>query len=209
MKLWTLILGLVLIGGAAYLVWDQTRTEVSTVASFEECVAAGNPVMESYPRQCRAADGTLFVEEIEVEEIEEQPETFTFVTEQGNDDIIALASPLPGDMVASPLTITGQARGTWYFEGDFPVELVDGDGTQIAIHYATAQDEWMTEEYVAFESTLEFTVPAGVTEGVLILHRDNPSGLPENDDRIEIPVVFAQPMATTTPAVDGEVLEVQ
>lgn len=32
--------------------------------TFEECVAAGNPVMESYPRQCRSADGTLFVEEV-------------------------------------------------------------------------------------------------------------------------------------------------
>jgi len=33
------------------------------ITSFEECVAAGNPVMESYPRQCRA-NGQLFVEEI-------------------------------------------------------------------------------------------------------------------------------------------------
>ncbi|MGH2500608.1 MAG: hypothetical protein ACRDF0_11040 [Candidatus Limnocylindria bacterium] len=29
--------------------------------SFEECVRQGNPVMESYPRQCRAG-GRLFVE---------------------------------------------------------------------------------------------------------------------------------------------------
>jgi len=34
------------------------------ITSFEECVAAGNPVMESYPRQCRA-DGQLFVEDID------------------------------------------------------------------------------------------------------------------------------------------------
>ena len=34
------------------------------VANFEECAAAGNAVMESYPRQCRSADGRLFVEEI-------------------------------------------------------------------------------------------------------------------------------------------------
>ena len=32
-----------------------------TVSNFEECVAAGNPVMESFPRQCRAGDMT-FVE---------------------------------------------------------------------------------------------------------------------------------------------------
>jgi uncharacterized protein YceK len=34
------------------------------ITNFEECVAAGNPVMESYPRQCRA-DGQTFVEEVE------------------------------------------------------------------------------------------------------------------------------------------------
>ncbi len=34
------------------------------ISNFEECAAAGNPVMESYPRQCRGADGRLFVEEI-------------------------------------------------------------------------------------------------------------------------------------------------
>lgn len=34
------------------------------ITNFEECAAAGNPVMESYPKQCRA-DGELFVEEIE------------------------------------------------------------------------------------------------------------------------------------------------
>lgn len=31
-------------------------------SDFEECVKAGNPVMESFPRQCRSKDGRLFVE---------------------------------------------------------------------------------------------------------------------------------------------------
>ena len=35
------------------------------ITNFEECAAAGNAVMESYPRQCRSADGRLFVEEID------------------------------------------------------------------------------------------------------------------------------------------------
>jgi hypothetical protein len=35
------------------------------INSFEECVVAGNPVMESYPRQCRAS-GETFVEEIDL-----------------------------------------------------------------------------------------------------------------------------------------------
>jgi len=32
------------------------------INNFEECIAAGNPAMESYPRQCRTADGKHFVE---------------------------------------------------------------------------------------------------------------------------------------------------
>ncbi len=39
------------------------------IGSFEECVAAGYPVMESYPRQCRTSDGQTFVEYIGLDEI--------------------------------------------------------------------------------------------------------------------------------------------
>ncbi len=35
-----------------------------TVTSFAECAAAGFPVMESYPRQCRVPGGTTFVEQV-------------------------------------------------------------------------------------------------------------------------------------------------
>lgn len=35
----------------------------TSVNNFEECVSAGNPVMESYPRQCRS-DGKTFTEDI-------------------------------------------------------------------------------------------------------------------------------------------------
>jgi hypothetical protein len=31
------------------------------IRNFEECAAAGYPVMESYPEQCRTPDGRLFV----------------------------------------------------------------------------------------------------------------------------------------------------
>jgi hypothetical protein len=36
------------------------------IASFVECVAAGYPVMESYPRQCHVPGGLTFVEEIPI-----------------------------------------------------------------------------------------------------------------------------------------------
>lgn len=37
------------------------------IKNFEDCVAAGNPVMESYPAQCQAG-GRVFVEKIPKED---------------------------------------------------------------------------------------------------------------------------------------------
>ena len=46
---------------------------------------------------------------------------------QGNckSDRIILDSPLPGAVLRSPLTIRGRAKGNWFFEGDFPLLLLD------------------------------------------------------------------------------------
>ena len=37
----------------------------SPIENFEDCTMAGNPVMESYPRQCKTSDGRNFVEDID------------------------------------------------------------------------------------------------------------------------------------------------
>ena len=34
------------------------------IDNFDDCISAGNPIMESYPRQCRTEDGKYFVEQI-------------------------------------------------------------------------------------------------------------------------------------------------
>ena len=50
----------VLLSGCTQDVAEEPKKEIT---NFEECVAAGNPVMESYPRQCMA-DGQTFTETI-------------------------------------------------------------------------------------------------------------------------------------------------
>lgn len=43
----------------------SSNVEISgPIDSFEECEAAGFPVMESYPRQCATADGETFTEDV-------------------------------------------------------------------------------------------------------------------------------------------------
>ncbi|MFH1188916.1 MAG: Gmad2 immunoglobulin-like domain-containing protein [bacterium] len=105
------------------------------------------------------------------------------------DQIIRLIVPQQNALIGSPLIITGEAKGTWYFEASFPVELRDTDGNILANVPAQAQGEWMTETFVPFTAKLEFKEPKTAT-GILILKKDNPSGLPEYDDEIRVPVVF-------------------
>lgn len=106
-----------------------------------------------------------------------------------HDDLIRVTTPLPDTIVQSPLTVTGTARGNWYFEASFPVELIDANGKQLAIKPAQAQGEWMTTEFVPFSVTLIFPKPTTAT-GTLILRKDNPSGLLEHEDSISILVRF-------------------
>ncbi len=106
-------------------------------------------------------------------------------------DVLQLKEPLLNAAITSPLVIRGEARG-WYFEGSFPVSLVDWDGKIIAEGSAQAQGDWMTSASVPFTAKLTFTVPADIPyrQATLILRKDNPSGLPENDDAFEIPVTL-------------------
>lgn len=112
------------------------------------------------------------------------------------ESVICVANPRPEQAIESPLKVTGVARGTWYFEASFPVFLTNWDGLIIAQGVAQAQSDWMTENFVPFEVTLTFESPYKpgdpdfMSRGALILQKDNPSGLPEFDAAVEIPVSF-------------------
>jgi len=102
---------------------------------------------------------------------------------------IRVNAPSPGALITSPLTVAGEARGSWYFEASFPVRLVDAEGRELAVVPAQARGEWMTPNFVPFEVQLSF-VPPSSPGGLLILQKDNPSGLPEHADSLVIPVRF-------------------
>lgn len=108
---------------------------------------------------------------------------------QEKNSLIVVTLPKANQIVTSPLTISGQARGTWFFEASFPVRLLDGDGRELAVAPAQAQSNWMTQEFVPFVAQLRFSKPATAT-GTLVLEKDNPSGLAENADELRLPVRF-------------------
>lgn len=107
------------------------------------------------------------------------------------ENLIRVFSPKANETISSPLSITGEARGIWYFEADFPIRLYDGEGKEIGLAIAQAKGDWMTENFVPFEARLIFLTPKTAT-GTLVFERDNPSGLPENADELRMPVRFSQ-----------------
>jgi len=103
---------------------------------------------------------------------------------------IEVTFPKENTVVTSPLKVTGKAKGTWFFEGSFPVRLKDMPQNKVlAVGIATAKTDWMTTDFVEFETTLTFENPPTDT-GWLVFEKDNPSGLPENDDSFYLPIKF-------------------
>lgn len=104
-------------------------------------------------------------------------------------DLIQVISPKANEKISSPLVISGQARGLWYFEAVFPIRLFDDKGNEISKTQGRALSEWATNEFVSFRAELKFTASVG-TYGTLVLEKDNPSGLTQNVQELRIPVQF-------------------
>lgn len=102
---------------------------------------------------------------------------------------IIVYTPQPNDVVTNPLVVRGKARGTWYFEGEFPITLYYGVKDAFVNINAFALGEWMTEDYVDFEVIINFPVPSE-NDGLLVLSKNNPSDLRENDASLRIPLRF-------------------
>lgn len=175
---WGLIAIFVLLVVLAYGFYKKTPPKsaaIQPITSFEDC-AKVYPVMESYPAQCKTEDGKTFTQDI------------------GNElsklDLVTIDSPRPNVGITSPLVVTGRARGGWYFEGSFGVELQDANGKTIVMVPAQATSDWMTANFVPYTATLTFPAQQKGTKGKLILHKDNPSGIPAKDDSLVVPIVF-------------------
>jgi hypothetical protein len=173
-KFWLLLAVLILLN-VGVLSFASIAFKAPPVTSFEECAAAGNEVMESYPPQCRSKDGKSFTQNIGNEmEMREK---------------IMIDTPRPNAVISSPLKITGKARGTWFFEAQFSAKLLDGNNKELGMGIMKANSEWMTENFVPFSGEIKFKTPQ-TGKGTLILEKSNPSGLEENAEHLSLPVKF-------------------
>jgi hypothetical protein len=109
--------------------------------------------------------------------------------ENASEDLIRVSTPTPGAVTGKEFLVKGEARGTWFFEASFPIEVLDQNGARIAIAIAQAEGDWMTTEFVPFSATVR--VPETyIGPAIIVLRKDNPSGLPEHDASASSPITI-------------------
>src|SRR3989344_2165844 len=179
-KVLVLLISILIVILIVLSVMSNRKSSIS-ITNFDECVQDGNIVLESFPRICRAEDGTIFTEKT------------VSASVSPLSDLIRVSYPKPHQLIESPIIIEGEAKGAWFFEASFPGRLLDENGTEIAAFHAEAEGEWMTEDFVPFKAELVFLRPPG-DNGTIVLMKDNPSGFPKHDNSLRLPVRFSGPV---------------
>lgn len=111
-----------------------------------------------------------------------------FTYKNASAEVIKVEVPYPGAVTGKDFTIVGQARA-WYFEGSFPVQVLDKDGKTIARGIATAEGEWMTSNWVSFKAPIK--VPQSyMGPATIVLEKDNPSDKRELDASVSFPITI-------------------
>ena len=103
---------------------------------------------------------------------------------------IVVSYPEDNQEVLSPIKISGKARGNWFFEGSFPIQLVDANGNILGTSIATSSEDWMTTEFINFNSELSFEKSTSTRRAVLVLKKDNPSGISDFDQSVFVRVIL-------------------
>jgi hypothetical protein len=104
------------------------------------------------------------------------------------DKSVVVTSPTPNETVAQSFTVAGTAPGAWFSEATFPIQVRDNDDNLVGNVGASAQGDWETAGPVTFTAAMNID-PSFHGPANLILLKDNPSGLPQNDDSVTIPIV--------------------
>ena len=92
-----------------------------------------------------------------------------------------------GDTVDVGYEVRGEALGSWFFEGSFPVRVLDIQGEVVTSLLAIASNDWMNETTVPFSVIIDFLLEQ---EGAFVLQfeKSNPSGLDDNSDIAKIAI---------------------
>lgn len=118
---------------------------------------------------------------------DEQEESENTVLTSSKGTELTLLNIQSNDTISNGIDINGHVKGNWYFEGEFPVRILDSRGDVVASTSAIAQSEWTTDEEVPFRLRVDLPI---IQEHnlVFVFQKSNPSGLMENEDSVSIPL---------------------
>ncbi len=108
--------------------------------------------------------------------------------QQFTSENVIVSDPLPNSSVPRMFTVKGKAKGSWFFEASFPIQVRDAANNPVGMGIAQTADNWMTSEFVSFAPDVTFLGYSGPAR--LVLMNDNPSGLPEFEDAVEFDIVI-------------------
>jgi len=166
-----LILIILFLSIISFLFIPKVRRTSKEIKDFASCLASGNRVESTNPRKCFSG-GKTFIELITTPKVE----------------TIRIISPKANEIVSSPVKIEGEALGNWFFEGSFPVKMLDSKGGEIGSGVVQAKSDWMAEKMVPFEAKINFKSEGD--QGKIVFVSDNPSGISGLEMKYQVPVKF-------------------
>ncbi|NBV76793.1 hypothetical protein EBR66_01370 [bacterium] len=104
--------------------------------------------------------------------------------------LVSIVSPAASSSVSKTFVVSGVAPGYWSFEGSFPVQVRSSAQEVIATAVAQLEGDWMTDKQIPFSATIDLGTSTYQGPAMLILMKDNPSGLPENEDSVSMPLII-------------------
>lgn len=163
-----IVLGVVVVGLSGWFLFardsDDPTTPTQSVSSYEECAAAGYPILESFPQQCSGPDGKTYTMPISQEEQEE----FDIINADGEArNAVALTIVLAQDYTAnnSGRTPTLQElKDSQDQNGIVDVTIVDTVPITSQVQFQT-QTVCADMELVPSESSRSFAARALLSDG--------------------------------------------
>lgn len=145
------------------------------ILTFQDCVIAGNLVVDTRPRECHTKTGQLYIEQDNHVSLK---------------DYIQVTDPQPYAYVTTPFKVAGQAKGIWYGNKRLNVKLVDPNMHVIAEKTVFALSDTSRNTMVPFVAAVDFNLPAGLTSGLLLIEKTSGVDIPDKNGPLIIPVSF-------------------
>lgn len=161
-KLLVVLLIIVGVLGAVYFFTPLLKgKKLSAIKSFEECEEAKQLVVDTHPRECHMKDGRVFVEEGNAFEYK---------------GVIEVSVPVAKEVVDSPFKVEGKAVGTWFYNKQLSMKLVDEHDQVLGTGFAKAQEKIDPEDnttLILFIGVIKFDNPTS-EKGRILIEKTNP-----------------------------------